>query len=274
MRINYLFLFYLALLSVFSLSAQEGGRNPIKEDRFLIEGGFFWVTRYFKIAADGEIPNEEIDFNKTFDLSESAPTYHFQFGWQFSKRWKASIQSFGVSAGDRAVLEEDLLFGNFVFKSGSYAEGGVRFDLLRLYFDRKVFMHPHHEISVGIGVHGVNIEAFIEGEAKTSEGDTGIERVSFRGIIPLPNIGFSYVWYPHQRWMLGATVNWFGLTIDEYSGGLWNFSPRIKFQFIDNFGMGLDYRFFSVDAEVRTENWKGRVDLGYSGPLISIHGNF
>jgi hypothetical protein len=274
MRLRYALLLLLALFTILPAKAQEEKINPLKEDRFLVEAGVFWVSRNFKIGADGEVPNEEIDFNETFGLADSDPTYFFQFGWRFSKRWTVSIQSFGVSASDGAVLEEDIEFENITFQKGSFVEGGVNFGLYRLYFDRKVFMRPKHEIAVGIGIHGLNIDAYIEGEARTSEGDTGFERRSVNGLIPLPNIGFSYKWLPHHRWMVGANVDWFGLTIDQYSGGLWNISPRVKFQIIENFGVGLDYRIFALNAKVDYENWNGKFDMSFSGPLISLHANF
>ena len=275
MRLNYHILLLLAVFSFLPIQAQEEEEiHPFKEDRFLVEAGVFWVSRDFKIGADGEVPNEEIDFNETFGLSDTDPTYYFSFGWRFSKRWTVSLQSFGVSASDGAVLEEDIEFENITFLEGSFVEGGVNFGLYRLYFERLILIRPKHEMTVGIGVHGLNVEAYVEGEARTSEGETGFQRRSVNGLLPLPNIGFSYKWFPHHRWMVGANVDWFGLTIDEYSGGLWNISPRVRFQIIENFGVGLDYRLFDLNARVDTENWNGKFNMSFSGPLLTLHANF
>ena len=87
---------------------------------------------------------------------------------------------------------------------GTFVEGGVSLDLYRLFFSRTVLNRPKHDLSVGIGLHGLNIGAFIEGELRTSEGDREFDRRDVAGLIPLPNIGVSYEWYPHKRWMLGA----------------------------------------------------------------------
>jgi len=64
------------------------------------------------------------------------------------------------------------------------------------------------------------------------------------------------------------------LTIDEYSGDLWNISPRVKFQIIESFGVGLDYRIFALNAKVDAESRNGKFDMSFSGPLISLHANF
>ena len=274
MRLSYALLLLLALFTILPAKAQEEKINPLKEDRFLVEAGVFAVSRSFKIRADGEFPNEEIDFNESFGLADTEPTYFFQFGWRFSKRWTVSVQSFAVSASDGAVLEEDVEFEDVIFEKGSFVEGGINFQLYRLYFERRIFMRPKHDITVGIGVHAMNIETFIEGEVRTSEGDFEPEKISVDGLIPLPNIGFSYAWFPHHRWMIGADVDWFGLTIDQYSGGLWDVVPKVRFQIIDNFGAGIDYRLFSINAKVDSENWNGKLNLDFSGPALTLYGNF
>ena len=69
MRRNYT-LAFLVLLFVLPLQGQEEKLNPLNEDKFLIEAGVFAVSREFRIRADGEFPNEEIDFNESFGLTE------------------------------------------------------------------------------------------------------------------------------------------------------------------------------------------------------------
>ena len=256
------------------LFAQQTDLHPFKEDRWRVEFGMFWVSRDFKLGADGQSPNDEIDFNETFGLSRTEPTYFFQIGWRFSKRWTVSLQSFGVSAEDGLELDRDVEFEDVIFKKGTFVEGGVSLDLYRLFFSRNILDRPKHDLAVGIGIHGLNIGAFLEGELLTSEGDREFDRRGVDGLIPLPNIGVSYEWYPHKRWMIGADVDWFGLTIEQYSGGLWNVSPRVKFQIIEHFGVGLDYRIFDLNAKVDGENWSGKFNMSFSGPLLTLHGNF
>ncbi len=274
MRRNCYFLIVLAFFLTLPSSAQEEKLNPLNEDKFLIEAGVFAVSREFKIRADGEFPNEEIDFNESFGLTKTEPTYFFQFAWRFSKRWTVSLQSFGVSANDGATLEKDVEFQDVIFEKGSFVDVGIGFQLYRLYFERRVFMRPKHDITVGIGIHGLNISSFIEGEVRTSEGNFEPDRRSVSGLLPLPNIGFSYAWFPHHRWMIGADVDWFGLTIDQYSGGLWDVVPKVRFQIIDHFGVGFDYRFFNINAKVDSENWNGKLDLDFNGPALTLYGNF
>jgi len=274
MRLIYSILFVIAILSLRPAFGQEFEQNPLLTDRFFVEAGVFGVTRAFKLGADGQSEGGEIDFNETFKLTDNDATFFFKFDWRFSKKWTVAFETFGVNAGNSLFLEEDITWEDITFKEGSFVRAGVEFRLYRLFFSRTVFSRPKHRIDVGLGLHGLNIGAFIEGEGRTSEGNIEPGRRKVDGLIPLPNIGASYMWAPHKRWMLGANLDWLGLTIDQYSGSLWYFAPKLKFQIIENLGIGVNYALFSLDAKVDSENWNGRFDMSFSGPLLSLHANF
>jgi hypothetical protein len=257
-----------------SLISQDTKKNPLLEDRFLVEAGVFIPSKELKLGADGTITNEDIDFGETFDFKDNQATFFFHFDWRFSKKWKVTGEYFGVNNGNRVTLDRDVEFEDITFEKGSTVRGGIEFNLFRVFFGRQILSREKHLLGAGLGVHAMNIGAFIEGEVLSSEGDLKFEQRRVSALIPLPNVGGWYLWGPHPRWMIGARVDWFGLTIDEYSGGLWNIAPQVKFQIIDNLGIGFDYRFFFLNAKVRQESWNGQFNMDFTGPLITIHGNF
>ena len=113
MKTLILFLVAILFLSVCPMWSQEEEKvNPLTEDRFLIEAGVYGVTRSFRLGADGESNNGEIDFNEAFDLTDNKPTFFFQATWRFSKtrKWAVAFESFGVNAGNSVTLDEDIDF--------------------------------------------------------------------------------------------------------------------------------------------------------------------
>jgi len=254
--------------------AQDEEKNPLLTDRFIVEAGVFIPAKSIKLGADGSSPNEEIDFGETFNFQDNQSTPFFYAEWRFSKKWKLSGEYFGVNNASRATLDRDIVFEDITFNKGSFVRGGIEFNLFRIFVGRQLLVREKHLLGVGLGVHAMNIGAFIEGEILNSEEDLEFRRSRVSALIPLPNIGGWYMWGPHPRWMFGARVDWFGLTIDQYSGGLWNIAPQVKFQIIKNLGIGVDYRFFLLNARVREESWNGKFNMDYTGPLFTIHGNF
>ena len=262
------------LLTWIYANAQESKKNPLMEDRFVIEVGVFIPSKSLKVGADGSSPNGEIDFSERFNLTDNEATVFFFFEWEFSKKWKFMAETFQTNSANRRTLDRDLEFGDFTIDKGTFARGGIEFDLYRIFFGRRVLDRENYRLGVGLGVHAVNLGAFIEGELRSSEGDVSFRTARVSSLIPLPNIGTWLLWSPHSKWLFGGRLDWFGLSIDEYSGGLWNIAPQVRFQIIENLGVGLDYRWLLLDANVDQSNWKGSFNMDFTGPLLTIHGNF
>ena len=273
---RFLFTFLFILFLIHSSYSQDKGDNPLLDDRFLIELGAFVPSQNVGLRADAETPNEEVNWMQTFNLRDNEVTFFFHFEWRFSKnrKWKLAAEYFGVNNGNSVTLSKDFSFQDLTFKAGSTVRAGLEFNLIRAFVGRTIIAREKHLLGAGLGVHAIKVGAIVEGEILTNEGDKTIERRPVSAILPLPNIGAWYYWAPHSKWYFGARVDWFGLTIDQYSGSLWNLAPQVKFQILRNFGMGLDYRFLFVEAKVNESKWKGGFKMDFTGPLLTLHANF
>ena len=252
----------------------EGARHPILEDKFYIEAGAFIPQKDIKFGASGDIDNEDIDFGQTFNFNDNEATFFFNGEWRWNKKWRLTGEYFAVNNAARATLERDIVLDSLTFEKGTFARGGIEFALFRVFVGRTISSGPKHSLGAGLGVHMINIGAFIEGEIRTDQGDKEFRAPRASFLIPLPNIGAWYHWAPNEKWAFVARVDYFGITIDKYSGGLWNLAPGIKYQIIKNLGIGLDYRVFFLNARVDDEIWEGEFDMNFAGPLITLHGNF
>ena len=131
-----------------------------------------------------------------------------------------------------------------------------------------------HELGGGLGIHGLNIKTFVEGEGFVGDQSAGFKRSEATAFLPLPNIGFWYFWAPTDKWAFSASVDWFDIKIDNVSGGLWNVSPGVTFQIIRNLAVMANYQFLKFNADINKDSFKGSFDLKFSGPALRIVGNF
>ena len=260
--------------AIFTSNSQQTYENPLMGDKFYLEVGLYLPTRSVQVRADGSTPNDEIDFSETFGLDDNLSTPFFRAQWNFSRKWKTELEYFGVNTGQSATLQEDITFKDITIEQGTMARAGVEFDLYRLFFGRKLLDRPRHILGAGLGVHAMQVGAFVEGEVRSSEGDLSFEKRRVSMLLPLPNIGGWYNYALSSKWLIHARLDWFYITISDYSGGLWNIAPGIKYQIIRNLGIGVDYRFFYLTARMDVEDWSGKFKMDFSGPSFSIHGNF
>ncbi len=271
--IKYLTVFFFFFSAPLLVYAQEENKHPILSDQFYIETGVFIPQKDVKFGADGDL-GEDIDFGRTFDFNDNQATFFFNGEWRWNKKWRLTGEYFAVNNAARVTLPEDITIGDITFEEGTFVRGGIEFALFRVFVGRIISSGPKHSLGAGLGVHMMNIGAFIEGEVRTDQGDKEFRAPRTSFLIPLPNIGAWYHWAPNEKWALSARLDYFGITIDKYSGGLWNVAPSIKYQIIKNLGLGIDYRFFFVNARVEDDMWMGQFDMNFSGPLLTVHANF
>ncbi|MEE4293324.1 MAG: hypothetical protein V2I79_05065 [Xanthomonadales bacterium] len=269
--------FLVFILTLFSttLPAQERAvepRHPLLADDFSASLGAFIHDKNVELGLDGsvQVNLDEINFGDKWKLDASQTTGAGIMRWRFGEKWSVSGQYFKSSDSARAILDEDIEWGDYTFRAGTNAGAGIGLTVSRIFFGRTFHEAHNHEFGAGIGLHWLEIEGFIDGEAFINDESTGYRRERVSAGAPLPNIG---AWYMHAfspKWLLSARLDWLDASIDEYSGRLINTSLGINYQPFDHFGFGLAYQVFDLDVEVDETDWNGSAGLRYSGPFLSV----
>jgi len=273
--ISRFFLLATLLFLPVSLLAQEPSsdpRHPLLENDFYASLGAFLHEKNVKLGLEGnrELGLDDIDFGKNWKLDSSQTTGSAFLHWRFGEKWSVSGQYFESNDSARATLDEDIEWGDYTFRAGTNTGAGIGLTVARFFFGRTLHAGHNHEFGAGIGAHWLEIEAFIDGEAFVNDESTGYLRERASAGAPLPNIG---AWYMHAfspEWLLSARLDWFDASIDTYSGRLINSSLGINYQPFDHFGLSLAYQVFDLDVNVKESDWKGSVNLHYSGPFMSV----
>ncbi len=270
------FFFFVCIQFVFSQEAPNSSQtsHPLLKDKYQFEAGLYFPSKSIFISANGSTPNELIDFGKSFDFNTNETTPEFGFKWFFLKKWHLSLQYFGINNSHKAQLEEDINFGDYTFKAGSYVRGGFKLHMFRIFAGRDFIKNEKHDFGVGLGFHALNIGPFIEGNIQINDQETSFKRVDLNAMAPLPNIGIWYFFSPGPKWLFSANLDWFGIEFGEYSVSLWDTTVGINFQVFKNIGLYANYRFFKIRADVNQKNWNGTFSFKFSGPSIGVTGNF
>jgi len=262
-----------------AFSQQEDDKHPLLADRFIIGAGWYFPARDVKLGIEGSVDleeQEEIDFDETLGLEKGENTFNFNFMWRFSKSklWSVRGESFKVGATRNVTLDEEIEWEDVIYPVGGEAKVSYEIGLYRIFFGRAISTGQKHELGGGLGIHGLNVKASVEGNAIIDGQSAGFERSDVSAFLPLPNIGFWYFWAPTDRWAFSASIDWFDVKIDNISGGLWNVSPGVTFQIIRNLGVNVNYQFVKFNADINKDSFKGSFDLTFSGPSIRVIGNF
>lgn len=255
------------------LAQEEISKHPILSSKFQLGFGIYIPTQRVQFKVNADAKDNDINFDETFDFNNNQVTPLVNFDWRFSKNWKLAAEFFNINYKTTAVLEKDIEAGDYVFNKGSNVGVGYRINMYRIYVGRVISRGFKHELGAGLGLHVLDLGPFIEGNVIVNGNENEFRRARISATAPLPNIALWYYYAPTEKWSFSAHVDWFALTINQYSGSLWDVSPKVRYQIIKNLGVSFDYRFFGVNANINEENWNGGVKLSFSGPTFTIIGN-
>jgi len=276
---------YLVILFVligqFSFSQEDVKKHPVLTDKFVFVGGIFFPQKTLQFSLNGKLIGDNIDVGKSFDINNYQITMDLGFQWRFAKKWKLVADYYSINNVYNASLDEPLEWGGYKFDAA--LEFGAKIGVLRSVVGRTLSRGQKHEFGVGLGIHGMLIELYLEGEASLiDDDDDGItsdfQTVSTNATAPLPNIALWYYWTPNSRWALTADLDWMYIAFGNYRGGLWDATGGVQFQVVKFFGVGVNYRYFEIDLEVDQGgdigDWRGGAKVTFSGPLVMVNFNF
>ncbi len=264
--------FFCCLLVAPVVASEEASVHPFLTSKYSVDVGVFSSGKELAFRADGAAggAGTSVDFDEQFDLGHDEDVFALELTWRFGTKWSLRMQHFELSQDRKAVLEEDIQWGDDVIQAGSSVKAGTNFELTRVFFARSFDTDPQFDYGIGIGLHWLNIGAFIERDLITSFGE--ISAVKASG--PLPNIGTWYYYSPSEKWYIGGRLDWFEASVGDYAGGLVNFAFGANYQLFEHFGVGVKYQIFTLDVDVDKKDWRGRAETEYAGLYLHISGNW
>jgi len=269
--------FFLVSVSAGVASAQESGSSgkyhPFLSDKFHIGLGVYRPNYKHEIGADrnaGGSPGESLD------ASESQSTDLLNFRWRYSKNWSFQGSFWKIDSESERTLTEDFELLDQVFLAGSSVRSGLDTSIARLFWGRSFFRKPSTDWGVGLGVHWLDIDVFLEEEILVPPGDPPIpdhhESSSVSG--PLPNLG---IWYMHSwspKWVVTTRLDWLDVTYEEISGNMYDLSVGVNYQMSDHFGIGLALNAFKLDIRVDSTKWRAGLVNEQVGPRLNVTWNW
>ena len=264
------------LLPLSTFAQSEEGINPILRDKFNLTLGIYFPDHDVKISAEGraEPPDDIIDYEADVALEQHDEILAASLIWNFGEKWGLQTMYFESERHNRTILEEDIEWKDYIVREGTSVGAGIDFKIFRIFFGREFSAGPTHSFGAGVGIHWMEVDAFIEGEFFLNDDSTGFRRESVDAEAPLPNIGAWYLYAPNAKWSLISRFDWLDASINEYSGGLINAAVGLNYQFTDHFGIGANYQYFNLNGDVDKGSWRGELDITFEGLLVYINFNW
>jgi hypothetical protein len=262
----------LMLLAVSADAQQDDLAQKLIDTEFDFKLGVFYPDKQRKVRVAGGPGSEngEIDVDAEAKLKESEETLSAELEWRFGERWRVAGQYFDVQDSSSTTLSEDIEWEDIVIGAGSSASLSTRFKVFRLFFSRAFVSAPHHNFGIGIGLHWMEIEFAVAGEAIIPGGGSEFRSVAVRVNAPMPDIGAWYTRRLSPKWVFETRLDWLEASIDPYDGSIVNASAGLRYTISKHITAGLNYNYFKLSAGIEDSDWRGETEMRFHGPYVSI----
>jgi hypothetical protein len=271
------------MASMLMLALSTGGASAQDKDKSSAYHPFLSDTIHISLGAWRPKKNISLflsdgtEFNQEIDRTETETTPAIAARWRFTENWSLFGQFWDVDSEASAVLDKDVEFDNGTILAGSGIGVKIETSVLRVFFGRSFFKKPQSEWGAGAGLHWMEstISLKLKVDSIPANPDWNVnESRSVKAGVPLPNIGAWYMYSWSPKWVTRVRLDWLDITVDEYSGAMFNGSAGVNYQISKQFGVGLALNGFKLEAEQKKAGQNIKLETRQWGPFLSLTANW
>jgi hypothetical protein len=271
-----IFIFVLLVSIILcSTSALAGEESPVGKDKFKLSvGGFFsTIDSQLKINSKSIGMGTAIDLESDLGFDEDVSLGRIEGYWRFAKKHRLYVGYYGFDRDAVHTLDKEIVIDDKVFVVGADLYSNWEVDFFYAAYGYSFFQGEKWELSGTFGLYYLNTVFTTTGAAYINGAPGGItrERTEEASLdLPIPLFGLAAEYYITPKWRAAVRVNYFTISLDEWSGHVFDTSAYLEYLFHKNFGIGLGYLYFDTDVERDRDRRIVHLDYRYSG--VQLYG--
>lgn len=242
--------------------------NPALKDKFFIAVGGYLPTSSTDVRLDSETlgAGAEVNFEDTLGLDERKLTPEFLARWRFTERWRAELEYFRLDRSGTRTLSGSLQVGDKVYSVNEELQSEFNIAVTRVSVGYSIFKTRDKDIGIALGAHVTAIEARLNGSIVGAEGA--------EATAPLPVLSLYSQFALTDEWSVGARFDYFALKVDQYKGEISSIGLDLQYQPFRHVGFGLGIRTLDIQLEADEDDFRGKVESRFSGPIFYVNASF
>ena len=251
---------------VAAASAAQGDipEHPALNDRFYLGAGVFFP----KTATEAQLTSRtgagaSIDFEEALGIRSSDTVPAGFARWRLGERWRVEAEYFQLNRSGEKTTNRDIQWGENVYPIGTSVRSKFDFSDLRISAGYSFFKRRDKEIGVALGLHVAAYDVALSANA------IGDEQQDVTA--PLPVLSFYGQFALTERWAVGARLDRFSLSYENFDGSLTAIGIDVSYQPFRHVGFGVGYRSLFIDLEAEKSGRTLKVDQSFQGPLVFMN---
>ena len=209
-------------------------------------------------ASDGTT-GASMDFEELLGSSGSETVLQAEVIYRLGHFHRLKVGYFEIDRELRAVLQQDLAFGDDLFLAGTEVESKLDTRRLGVLYGYSLMRDTQKELGVQGGLIFTRMDLAIVAEETGQAEDASIDA-------PLPTLGLYGSVAIGRKAELGLDIGIFALDFDRYSGYSGHASLTLERRISESLALGIGYEYYVTRIESRDEELRGIFRARNVGP--------
>jgi len=207
-----------------------------------------------------------VDLQDTLGIQQDNAGPYASLRWRFSEKWRLEASYFGVFESGDKTISQDIHFGDVVFPVNTNVTSKLNFQDVRGSVGYSVYKTNDKELGVGLGLHVFSYDLSLSAPKLGTEAGNVLA--------PLPVLSLYGGFALDEQWAVGARLDWFQLTYDNYHGGLTSFALDLLYTPFKHVGFGIGWLGMELNFSSTSGSFQGKFQQNLQGPVAFVTVNF
>ena len=204
-----------------------------------------------------------LDLENTLGVDDRATVVRLDSFWHWNRRNGIELSYFDIRRSGSRTTAQDINFGQIFVPAGTGVKTTFNTTILKFDYRYNFVADERTVIGASIGLHTMGIDTTLE----TTTGAAVDEE--FKAALPMPLLGLHFEYALSHTWKLISSVELLQLDLGSYSGVISDRRLTIEHNPFKNFGWGLGYNGFSLDAKADGNgSLSARVEYEFQGLML------
>jgi hypothetical protein len=229
-------------------------------------GGAAYQNFNTNLRVDSDvIVGASLDLEDTLGVDDRARVVRVDSFWHWNRRHGVDFSFYNIGRSGERVTDRDINYGNIFIPAGTGVKTKFDTTMVKLAYRYNFVSDYRTVIAASAGLHTVAIDASLE----TTSGAAVDE--DFKAALPMPVVGLHFEYALSRTWKLITSMELLQMDLGSYSGVLNDRRLTIEHNPFKNFGWGLGYNGFSLNARADGNgSLSAKVEYEFQGLMLFL----
>lgn len=190
---------------------------------------------------------------------------------RLSPRVSIYFNYYSDTASASRLLETEVNFKDRIYDVGVLLDTEYKTKTLAARLTYDYYQTPNSALSVGFGLHAIQLESSFSGDARLQGFPIASPQVTTDDLLaPLPNFIFTGRHAFNDRLLLRMSAGWLSFNIDDYKGKILLAEVEVDYRITRSTSVAFAYNFNKIDVNHFERFFESNYNLVQDGPLFMI----